>query len=204
MGIVGGELRVELGSLLQHQPRAGEIGDIGIRLAREDRVARQAALLRALDLAVPVGALDQAHVQDALRLARKADQVTQHGGRALLVGLHRDAEARPAGQPRIAADRLEQLECQLEALGFLGVEGQRDARVACRNAQFGEARREVPDDAPAMRPVEARVHRGELHRNTRARLEVGVLADAGAQRADGRAVGLEVTVGIRAGECGFA
>ena len=42
---------------------AGEIRKVGRGLAREDRIVRQPALLRALDLGVPVGALDQAHRQ---------------------------------------------------------------------------------------------------------------------------------------------
>ena len=67
VGVVGRELRIEgargsASSLL----RAGEIGDIGRGLAREHGIARQAALLAPLDLAVPIGALDQPHHQPPL------------------------------------------------------------------------------------------------------------------------------------------
>ena len=39
--------------------RAGEIGDVGRRLAGEQRIVDQPLLLRPLDLGVPIGALDE-------------------------------------------------------------------------------------------------------------------------------------------------
>ena len=41
--------------------RAGDVVQVGHRLAGEHRIVVEAALLRALDLGVPIGALDQAH-----------------------------------------------------------------------------------------------------------------------------------------------
>ncbi len=49
---------------MREQPiYAGEVGDVGRNLARVHRVAVEPALLRALDLAVPISALDEAHHQ---------------------------------------------------------------------------------------------------------------------------------------------
>src|SRR6056297_1387763 len=55
MGVVGGELGVDAVGV-EEPPRAGEVRDIRVRLAGEDRVAFEPHHLRALDLGVPVGA----------------------------------------------------------------------------------------------------------------------------------------------------
>ena len=75
--VVRRELRIDALAGALEQSRAGEIGHIGVRLAREHRVTGKSALLRALDLAVPVRALDQAQrdapvgVAQALRPATR-------------------------------------------------------------------------------------------------------------------------------------
>ena len=61
VGVVGGELAGELLRVRQHQSHAGEIGDVRVPLAREDRIIRKAALLGPFDFAVPVGAFDETH-----------------------------------------------------------------------------------------------------------------------------------------------
>ena len=64
--VVGGELRVQQSlAFVEDVARARQVRDVGVGLARVQRITRQAALLAALDLGVPVGALDQAHVQHA-------------------------------------------------------------------------------------------------------------------------------------------
>src|SRR6188474_3611606 len=59
VGVVGRELRVYAPCTVEQQARAGEVCDVRVGLARIDRITRQAPLLSALDLAVPVGALHQ-------------------------------------------------------------------------------------------------------------------------------------------------
>ncbi|KAG0762454.1 hypothetical protein G6F22_018636 [Rhizopus arrhizus] len=81
---------------------AGQVGHVGVLLAGEHRVARVAFDLRALDLGIPVGTLDQAHLQATTGAARHVGQVVDRVRRALLVGLHDHAEAIPAGQRGIA------------------------------------------------------------------------------------------------------
>ena len=57
--IVGGELRKDARPQGQQLFRAGDVVQIRHRLAREHRIAVEPALLRALDLGVPIGALHQ-------------------------------------------------------------------------------------------------------------------------------------------------
>src|SRR3546814_2314429 len=63
MGVVRRELREE-GVRCRRQPAgAGDIGDVGGGFAREHRIALQPGLLGALDLGIPIGALDQSDHQ---------------------------------------------------------------------------------------------------------------------------------------------
>ncbi len=57
--VVRGELGVDRVRRGQHPPGAGEVRHVRVDLARVDGIAVQAALLGALDLAVPIGALDE-------------------------------------------------------------------------------------------------------------------------------------------------
>ena len=68
--VVGGELRIETRPRGEQLARAGHVAEVGHRLAGEHRIVGKPALLRALDLGVPVGALDQAHHQPAVERAR--------------------------------------------------------------------------------------------------------------------------------------
>ena len=94
--VVRGELWIDAFAGALQQPRTGEIGHVGVGLAREHRVTRESALLRALDLAVPVRALDQAQRDAPVGLAQALHQPLDGGVSALLVGLHREPEARVA------------------------------------------------------------------------------------------------------------
>ena len=128
--VVGGELREDRVGRRQQLAGAGEVGDVGVDLAGEDRIAVQAVDLGALDLAVPVGALDQPHHQPVAAAPRQVDQPVDHERAALLVGLHHEADAVPAGQLRLEAQLLEQVERELQPVGFLGVDVEADVVAA--------------------------------------------------------------------------
>jgi hypothetical protein len=199
---------VESVARLDDAARAGEVGDVGVGLSREDRIAREPLHLRALHLAVPVGALHEPH-HDALSMpARELGQPFDHEGRALLVGLHREAEALPALQRRRGEHALEDVERELEAVGLLRV--QRHAHVAAARAlhQRLHARHELGHHALALRVFVARMQRGELDGDARA-------AEDGRRRGrafhamrgdgiDGALVSREVAPGVGRGEGRFA
>ena len=155
-------------------PRAGEVGDVGVDLAREDRKAFEAVDLRALDLAVPVGALDQPHHEAAGWRARELDEPVDHERRALLIGLHDEADAVPAGELGIAAQRLEQIERKVEPLGFLGVDVEADV-VARRAPPALQPRQQFAHHALALARAIARMQRRELDR------DAGPFVDAAAR-----------------------
>ena len=72
--VVGGELRKDRVRRGEQFARAGEIGDVGMDLAGEDRKAVEPVDLGALDLRVPVGALDQPDHQPPPRAAGEIDE----------------------------------------------------------------------------------------------------------------------------------
>ena len=98
LGVVGRELRIERLAAGEQAPRAGEIGHVGRELAREHRVVVQALLLGALDLGVPVRALDQAHRDAAPRARGQRLEPGDDVDRPLLIGLDGEADAVPAGE----------------------------------------------------------------------------------------------------------
>jgi hypothetical protein len=94
-GVVRGELRVDHLVVADQRLRAGQVRQVGVVLVREDRVAGQAGFLGALDLCVPVGALDQPHHEAQAVPARDGRHLVHHRECPCLVGLHRQAEAGP-------------------------------------------------------------------------------------------------------------
>ena len=80
-GVVRGELRVDRIGIADQRARAGEVRDVGVLLVREHRVAGQAHLLRALDLAVPIGSLDEPHHEAQAVLARNLAHLVDHIGK---------------------------------------------------------------------------------------------------------------------------
>ncbi|MNU99998.1 hypothetical protein D3C71_901530 [compost metagenome] len=122
MGVVGGELGIDGLGHRQQLAGAGEIGDIGVGLAGIDGVTLQAILLGALDLAVPVGALHQPDHQAVTAALGEIDDVVDHIGAALLIGLDDEADAVPVRERRVEAELFQQVEGDLQPIGLLGVD----------------------------------------------------------------------------------
>ena len=133
--IVRGELRKRRVGRGQQPARAGEVGHVGMDAPREHRIAFQSVELGALDLAVPVGALDQPHHQPAMRAARQIDQPVDREERALLVGLHDEADAVPAFELGLEAEPLQEIERDLQPIGLLGIDVEPDVVVARQHGQ---------------------------------------------------------------------
>ena len=163
--VVGRELRIEGRAAIEQAPGAGEIGDIGRDLAGVDRIAVEPALLAALDLAVPIGALDQAHHQPPPAAPGEIGEPVDHRQGALLIGLDGEAEPVPAGEVRGERQRLDEIERQIEAVGLLGVDGEADAGVARPARQRQQARRQLGQNALALRHLVARMQGRELDRD---------------------------------------
>ena len=201
--IVRGELREDFGRRFQQLARAGQVGDIGMRLARVDRIAVLAVHLGALDLAVPVRALDQAHHEPVAAAPGQIDQEVDHGRAALLIGLDHKAYAVPARERGLEAQALEQIERQLEPVGFLGIDVEPYVVLPGLHGQRQHARVELLQHARVLRAAVARVQRRQLDRDARA----GLHARAGRGLAYG-VYGLlvvgKVAPGIAFGQRGFA
>ena len=126
VGVVGGELGVEARAGRDKRLGADEVGQVGRGLGGVDRIVRTAVHLRALDLAIPVGALHQPHHQPPAAGAGQRRDPLDHLRAALLVGLHRQAQAGPRAQVLFMRQPVEQLERQGEAVGLLGVDSEVD------------------------------------------------------------------------------
>ena len=100
--VVGSELREQAAPQSQQFLRAAYVVQIGHRFAGEHRIVVEAALLRALDLGVPIGALDQTDHHPAIERAGEFVDVIDHGFGAFLVGLNCETETVPAVERAIA------------------------------------------------------------------------------------------------------
>ncbi|CAB3925919.1 hypothetical protein LMG26858_05800 [Achromobacter anxifer] len=181
VGVVRGELREHRLGRAQQLAGAGQVGHVGVDLARVDRIAFQAVDLGALDLAVPVGALDQAHHHAVAAAAGQVDHVVDHERRALLVGLDDEADAVPAVQLGLETERLQQVQRDLQAVGFFRVDVQADVVAARQHGQRLHARQQLGHHAFALAARIARMQRRQLDRNARALID----AAAGSGLADG-------------------
>src|SRR3546814_12860338 len=92
-------------------------------------LCRSAVDLGALDLGVPVRALDQAHRDEAAVAAGEVGDPVDHDRRALEVRLDDDAKAVPAGQRRVPPRGFEHVPRQFQAVGFLRPERPRGGKA---------------------------------------------------------------------------
>ena len=163
----------------------------------------QSVELRALDLAVPVGALDQPHHQPPPAAAAEVDQPVDREDRALLVGLDHEADAVPAREFGLEAKPLQQVERDLQPVGFLGIDVDADIVVPRLHGQFLQARIELGLHALPLGTAVARMQRRELDRNAGPFVDATALGGA-ADRMDRPPVGLHVLLGLRTRDGGLA
>ena len=102
MGIMGGKLRIDVGTVREQVTGASKIGNVGIAFQGEYRIIRQPLFLGPLDLHVPIGALDQADGNNTFLFISKPVETFQQGQGAFLVGLYSQAQPRPVAQVGMA------------------------------------------------------------------------------------------------------
>ena len=164
--IVGGELRKDARPQRQQLLRAGDVVQIRHRLAGEHRIAVEPALLRALDLGVPIGALDQPHHQPAVERcardrrhsrSRRARASDRPGSRAQSRPSRR-ARDRPSAAAITSSDSSSRSASSASTVKF------RSCALACRARSIsrGTSSRHHP---LAAHRLEARMQRRELDRD---------------------------------------
>ena len=165
--VVGRKLRKH------HIPRRQEffgackIAHIGMHLAGEHWKIGLPVKLGALDLAVPIGALDQPHHDPVPRTARQIDDPVDDIGAALGIGLHHEPDTVPAVEFRIGRQRLEQIERKFEPVHLLGIDIEPDVIALGQPRQFFQSRQQFPHRARILRPRIAWMQRRKLYRNAR-------------------------------------
>ena len=205
-GVVGRELWVDHVCVADQRLRAGQVADVGVVLVGEHWVASQAQLLRALDLAVPVRALDQPHHETQAVRPGDAGHLVDHFQRACLVGLHRQAETAPVRKVLRDARRQrgQHVERQFQPIAFFGVDGQVDVGPRGGLDQLPHARQQLGKNALALRVFVAREQRAQLDRNAIGRLGSGPDRGAGSDGVDGIQVRGEIALRIGFGARAFA
>src|SRR6056297_2840690 len=161
--VVRGKLRVKLVPKFQYASCAGEVGQVGIRLAREHRVVFMAVELGQFDLGIPVRTLDQPDRNPVTGASRQFGQPLDRRPAAFQVNLQRQTESVPTDQLFVGEHSCEYVELKHQARGLLGVDGQRDAGVPCPHRQIAQHRHQLGHHALALGGFVARVQRRKLH-----------------------------------------
>lgn len=201
--VVGGELGGDKAAsrLAQQVAGAGEVGDIGARLAGKERVAGQARLLGIFQFAVPVGAFYQSHRNEVTLLASQGGEPAEYRQRTLGVGLHHHAELAPAAVGVGAVELFEQVQRQLEAVHLLGIDADGHILVAGQTHQPHQPLAHLAEHPLAVGHVIARMERRELDGDGGGR--AAVADPLVAHRLDGVAVIGQILVGILHGQRRF-
>ena len=187
----------------QHLSRAGDVVEIGHRLAREHRIIGKAALLRALDLGVPIGALDEPQRQSAAMPRASAADPVDHRHRALLIGLDGEPETVPAAQRWIARATAAITSSESSSRSASSA-----SMVNCRSCalrdprEIDHARRQLGENARARQGLETRMQRGEFDRNPGRAGRGG--GGRSADRLDRMRIGVEILRGVGRGAGAFA
>ena len=133
-------------------------------LVGEHGVVRKAQLLRPLDLGIPVRTFDQAAHQAHAVLARQRRDVFDQLQRAGLVGLHGQSESTPLRMVlrHLGQQHLQHLQGELQAVHFLGVNGEVDVGPRCLLAQAPDPGHQLQQHTLALCLFIARVQGAEL------------------------------------------
>ena len=162
VGIMSSELRVNTRAMGQQVTGAGQVGYIGIAFQGKHRIVCQSLLLGALDLHVPVGALDQAYRDDAVLRIGQPVQVFQQRQGAFLVRLYCNAQSRPGVQPVMEKQAFEYPYAHLQPFCLLRINGQRNTRGARGSAQAQHACGQLTDCAICLVRLKTGAKRGQF------------------------------------------
>ena len=160
--VVGGELGEDRVRRGKHRTGAGNVRNIGVGLAGEDRVVPQAEHLGGLDLAVPIGALDQADHQAVTAAAAEIGEPVDHCSGTFLICLHNKADAVPAGEGGVECQGFEEVEREVEPVAFLGVDVEADVLGLGEQEQIADSGQQLRHHAAALGAGVAWVEGGEL------------------------------------------
>ena len=198
VGVVGGELAVDVRRGLDHRLGADEVVEVGRSLGGEDRIVGAAEDLGAFDLGVPIGTLDQTDHQTTTGGLRQFGNAANHLGAALLIGLDGEAEAGPAAQFGFMRQPVEQLQRQGQTVRLFGVHGEIDVVLRRDPGQTQDAGIELVPDAGLLRGLIAGRQGRQLDGNAvtgLGALPFRRLADGG----DGVGVDLFIALGVMGG-----
>ncbi len=200
VGVVGGELRVDAVGPRQQLAGVGDVACVRGLLAGEDRKAFQPHDLRPLHLGVPVGALDEAHHDLAVKPCCQRVQPVDHGPGPATVSLDDDAEPLPPLQRGVGQRGFDHLQRQGKAVGLLGVDVETQARGLGERRQRADAGDQFLHDPFALCHLVAGMQGRKLDGNPGIGADVVALGGAcyGGDRAGiGQVVAPRVAFGAR-------
>ncbi len=168
MRVVGSELRVDQVWYGEQFLRASQIGNVGVHLTGVDRIAFQTVHLCTFDFTIPVRTLNQTDHQATAATGCQVDQVVDDVRAALLVGLNNKTDPVPACQFGLKAQFFQQIEGDLQSVGFFGININADVILTCQQGQRLQARIKLIHHAVILRTAVSWVQRRQFDGDPRA------------------------------------
>ena len=177
---------------VEQAARVGQVGHVGVRLAREHRIAGLALDLRALDLAVPVRALDQAHRDAPAQVPRQVARCSRSRTARASGTPARRGRSRPSRRSEASASTAKIRSSESSSRSVSSASMVRPMPCVLRQLrQLEQVRRQFGEHALALGVLVARMQRGQLDRD-RGAANTSANGPLRADRVDRLAVGLQV------------
>jgi hypothetical protein len=134
-----------------------------------------------------------------MRATRQVDQPVDRKERALLVGLHDEADAVPAFELGLEAEPLQEIERDLQPIGLLGIDVEPDVVAPRQQRQRPESRIELGLHALELGAAVARMQRRQFYGDARSFVDAAA-ARGLADGVDRRLIGFHVVHGLLGGD----
>ncbi len=144
------ELRVYDIARNEQARRTSQVRDIRTDLSGVDRIAGQSTLLCTFDFAIPIRAFDQAHGNATTHAACEFDHPLDDVGRTFTVCLHCQSKTRPLQRRRIAHQGLDDVEGNIQSIGFFCIERESDTKLCCAPGKLQRTRRQAHMNSIAL------------------------------------------------------
>ena len=119
-----------------------------------------------LDFRIPVGAFYETHHDLAIQLFGERIEPVNYIGGAWSIRLHDNSETIPAFQIRIGKDSFDDIQREVEAICFLGIDIKPHAGILCLKDQRRKARHHFIQNALFLGIFVARMQCRQLYRNS--------------------------------------
>ena len=136
---------------------AGNVGNVGMDLLREERKILHPIDLGTFDFTVPIGTLNQSDHQAVICATGQINHPVEYEWCALLISLNNEANALPVFQGWVETKRFQQVQRELQPVCLFSVNVEADVIVTGKARKCCQARAQLGENAFPLEAVIARM-----------------------------------------------